>query len=75
MDEVDAATQAEMAVKLSDNVRDLVRQHMLEAFRDPLFMDHLTIDFLHRKLETRSYGGGSFAQAVRSVIANQMNKY
>lgn len=75
MSEVDGKTQAELELKLSDNVRDLVRQHMLEAFRDPLFMDHLTIDFLHRKLETRSYGGGSFAQAVRSVIANQMNKY
>ena len=75
MDEVNGATQAEMAIKLSDNVRDLVRKHMLDAFNDPIFMDHLAIDFLHRKLENRSYGGGSFAQAVRNVIANQMNKY
>lgn len=75
MDEVNGATQAEMAIRLSDNVRDLVRKHMLEAFNDPIFMDHLAIDFLHRKLEIRSYGGGSFAQAVRNVIANQLNKY
>jgi len=75
MDEVDAATQAEMAIRLSDNVRDLVRKHMLEAFNDPVFMDYLAIDYLHRKLEIRNYGSGSFAQAVRGVIAQQMNKY
>ena len=75
MSEVDGKTQAELELRLSDNVRELVRKHMLEAFSDPLFMDHLTIDFLHHRLEKRSYGGGSFAQAVRGVIANQMNKY
>ena len=67
--------QAEYSVLLDDKVRDLVRKHVLEAFNDPNFMDHLTVEFLHRKLENRSYGGGSFAQAVRNVIANQMNKY
>lgn len=75
MNEVDGKTQAELELKLSDNVRGLVRKHVLEAFSDPIFMGHLTVELLHRKLENRSYGGGSFAQAVRSVIANQMNKY
>lgn len=74
MNEVDAATQAEMALKLSDNVQDLVREHIHKAFSDPIFMDRLTIEFLHHKLEKRSYGGGNFTRAVRNVIANQMNK-
>lgn len=75
MSEVDEKTQAELELKLSDNVRDLVRKHVLEAFNDPFFVDHLVIDFLHRKLEKRSYGGIDFTQAVRNVIRNQMNKY
>ena len=75
MSEVDEKTQAELELKLSDNVRDLVRQHVLDAFDDPFFVDHLAIDFLHHRLEKRSHGGGSFAQAVRNVIRNQMNKH
>ena len=74
MEEVDAATQAEMAIRLSDNVRDLVRDHIHEAFNDPTFMHYLAIDFLHRKLENRNYGGIGFAQAVRDVIGAQMSK-
>ena len=74
MDEVDGKTQAELELKLSDNVRELIRQHVLDAFNDPVFMDYLAIDYLHRKLEKYSYGGGSFAEAVRGVIARQMNK-
>ena len=65
---------AAMAFVLHGKIEELVRKHVLEAFNDPNFVDHLAIDFLHRKLEIRSYGGGSFAQAVRNVIANQMNK-
>jgi hypothetical protein len=74
MEEVDAATQAEMAIRLSDNVRDLVRQHVLEAFNDYEFMYNLPIDFLHPKIENRNYGGIGFAQAVRDVIRAQMSK-
>jgi hypothetical protein len=66
---------AAMAFVLHGKIEELVRKHILEAFNDPDFMDHLAIDFLHRKLEKYSYGGGSFAQAVRGVIAQQMNKY
>jgi hypothetical protein len=75
MDEVSPQTQAELELKLSDNVRELIRQHVRDAFNDPVFMDYLAVDLLHRKLEIRSYGSGSFAQAVRGVIAQQMNKY
>lgn len=76
MDEVDAATQAEMALKLSDNVRDLVRKHMKEALEDPEFTQSLHIHHLS-KVITHSLNANeySFQQAVRSVIVNQMNKF
>ena len=35
MSEVDDKTQAEMAIKLSDNVRDLIQNHIVEMLGDP----------------------------------------
>ncbi len=75
MSDTSIEDQAALAIVFDENIRDLVRKHILEAFNDPDFMDYLAIDYLHRKLEKYSYGGGSFAQAVRGVIAQQMNKY
>jgi hypothetical protein len=75
MSDTSIEDQAALAIVFDENIRDLVRKHILEAFNDPDFMDYLAIDYLHRKLEIRSYGSGSFAQAVRGVIAQQMNKY
>jgi len=75
MSDTSIEDQAALAIVFDENIRDLVRKHILEAFNDPVFMDYLAIDYLHRKLEKYSYGGGSFAQAVRGVIAQQMNKY
>jgi len=74
MSDVDGKTQAEMAIKLSDNVRELIREHILEAFNDPEFMSYLPKDYLHEALQARAYGGIGFAQAVRDVIKHQMNK-
>lgn len=74
MSDVDGKTQAEMAVKLSDNVRELIREHIYEAFNDPEFMSYLPKDYLHEQLQARAYGGIGFAQAVRDVIKHQMNK-
>ncbi len=75
MSDTSIEDQAALAIVFDENIRDLVRKHVLDAFNDPNFIDYLAIDFLHRKLEIRSYGSGSFAQAVRGVIAQQMNKY
>jgi hypothetical protein len=75
MSDTSIEDQAALAIVFDENIRDLVRKHVLEAFNDPVFMDYLAIDYLHRKLEIRNYGSGSFAQAVRGVIAQQMNKY
>lgn len=75
MSEVTPEEQAAMAVVLDDKVRELVRKHILEAFNESAFVSVLPIDYLHPKLESRSYGGIGFAQAVRDVIKHQMNKY
>jgi hypothetical protein len=72
MEEVSPQTQAELELQLSNSVRDLVRKHIHEAFNDYGFMSTLPIDYLHPKLESRSYGGKNFAQSVRDVIKAQM---
>jgi hypothetical protein len=76
MEEVDGKTQAEMAIKLSDNVRDLVRMHVKEALEDMNFVGCLNTFPLaqstQRHLNASEY---TFQNAVKTVIANQMNKY
>jgi hypothetical protein len=76
MEEVDAATQAEMAVKLSDNVRDLVRMHIKEALEDMNFVGSLN-SFPLAQSTQRHFNAGdyTFQQAVKNVILTQMNKY
>jgi hypothetical protein len=76
MEEVDAATQAEMAIKLSDNVRELVRMHIKAALEDPTFVGTVYGYHLSQNImQTLSAGDINFQTAVKQVIANQMNKY
>ena len=37
MNEVDKKTQAEMAVKLTDSVRDLIQNNLIELLEDPAY--------------------------------------
>lgn len=74
MSDTSIEDQAALAIVFDENIRDLVRKHVLEAFNDPNFVDHLAIDFLYYKLEKRTYGGIGFAEAVRDVMKAQMNK-
>lgn len=76
MEEVDGKTQAEMAIKLSDNVRELVRQHIREALQDQIFLatinPYLLSEAVLRHLNPTNH---NFQQAVKTAIVNQMNKY
>lgn len=72
--EVPDEVQAAMALKLADDVRKMIRNHIYEAFNDPEFMAYLPKDYLHEQLQARAYGGIGFAQAVRDVIRHQMQK-
>ena len=76
MEEVDGKTQAELEIRLSDNVRELVRQHIKEALEDSMFMGNLNA-FPLSQAAARFLNAGdhSFQQAVRSVMVAQMNKY
>jgi hypothetical protein len=76
MEEVDGKTQAELAIQLSDNVRDLVRMHLKQALEDPSFMGSLNSFNLSEAAQRHlSPGNINFQQAVKNVITNQMNKY
>jgi hypothetical protein len=76
MEEVDGKTQAELAIKLSDNVRELVRQHLKAALEDPSFMGSLSAFNISEAAQRHlSPGNINFQNAVKSVIINQMNKY
>jgi hypothetical protein len=76
MEEVDGKTQAEMAIKLSDNVRELVRQHLKDALEDPNFIANVnTYTMTEGVLRNVTASNHNFQMAVRHVIANQLNKY
>jgi hypothetical protein len=76
MEEVDEATQAEMAVKLSDNVRDLVRMHVRAALEDSSFMGTLNNTYPLMDATFRYAGGNqSFISIVKQAIITQMQKY
>lgn len=75
MSDTSPEDQATLAIVFEENVRELVRKHIREAFDDPYFIATLPIEFLHSKLEGRSYNGIGFAQSVRDVIKAQMQKY
>jgi len=76
MEEVDGKTQAELAIQLSDNVRELVRMHVRAALEDPSFMGSLNAFNISEAAQRHlSPGNINFQSAVKSVIITQMNKY
>jgi len=76
MEEVDGKTQAELAIQLSDNVRELVRMHVRAALEDPSFMGTLSNTYPLMDATFRYAGGNqSFINIVKQAIITQMNKY
>tara|TARA_R110000823_G_scaffold61959_15_gene147448 strand:+ start:448 stop:657 length:210 start_codon:yes stop_codon:yes gene_type:complete len=66
-DEVPDDTQAQAAIKLSDNVRELIRKEVIEAFADYGFANDL-MRVGKMQYETQ------FKEAVRQAIMEQLNK-
>jgi len=76
MEEVDGKTQAELAIQLSDNVRELVRKHLKAALEDSNFMGGVNTFSLSQSVQRHINGGDyNFQNAVKNVIAMQMQKY
>jgi hypothetical protein len=76
MEEVDGKTQAELAIQLSDNVRELVRMHLKAALEDMNFMATVnTYPMAEGVLRNLNPNNHLFQQAIKNVIVQQMNKY
>lgn len=78
MSEVAAEEQAQMALKLADSVRELIRKEMLAAFDDPAFVTQFDqagngwfIDRLANKMKVTA----PLRDAIKETIIQQMNKY
>ena len=76
MDEdVSARTQAEIAVKLSDNVRELVRYHIREALQDHAFIESISNPILlQNAMFSNAAWNSFFVQAVKNILTTQMSK-
>ena len=78
MSEVTAEQQAQMAIKLADSVRDLIRKEMLAAFEDPTFVsqfDQRGIGFFVDRLANRIQHMPCMKETIKQTIIQQMNKY
>lgn len=74
--QVSDEVQAAMALKLADDVRQMIREEIKTALEDPNFVSGLGGYFLMQHLLNQGIGSSnSFIGAVKQVITNQMNKY
>lgn len=75
--EVPDEVQAQAAIKLSDNVRELIRKEVLAAFADYVFV-HDLMNKASYALVTDIAGQlqyeNQFKEAVRQVIRDQLSK-
>jgi hypothetical protein len=74
MDEVSPQTQAELELKLSDNVRELVRNHIRLALSDIEFMSSLTNRYPLQMTVIGNAYDPIVVNTVKTVITTQMNK-
>lgn len=72
--EVSDEEQAAAAIKLADNVRNLIRSEIKEALEDPQFWWGINRYAVESALFSNSTAT-NFRDAVRSVIKEQMEKY
>jgi hypothetical protein len=76
--EVPDEVQAQAAIKLSDNVRELIRKEVLAAFADSVFVHDLMGNKASYALVTDIAGQlqyeNQFKEAVRQVIRDQLSK-
>jgi hypothetical protein len=68
--------QASMAIKLADNVRQLIRDEVKAALEDPAFMASMTNTHPLMDAAFRSAGANhAFIHGVKKAIVDQMHKY
>jgi hypothetical protein len=75
--EVPDEVQAQAAIKLSDNVRKLIRKEVTEAFADSEFVHNLMGDMSYNftaALAGKLQYENQFKEAVRQVIRDQLSK-
>ena len=80
--EVPEKTQTEMAIKLSENVRELIRGEIKEALKDSAFMnsldytsakDHLTrLPF--RRLTSDTSAMGELESALKNMLVDKIQR-
>lgn len=78
MSEVTAEEQAQMAIKLAESVRDLIRKEMLAAFEDPSFVsqfDTAGVGWFVDRLANKMKVSSPLRDTIKETIIQQMNKY
>lgn len=70
MSEVPDEVQAAMSLKLMENVRNLIREEVSEALRDPLFLNHLYIIPLAERLAYPLMQNPTFAGSLDGALNN-----
>lgn len=78
MSEVSAEEQAQMALKLADSVRELVRKEMLAAFEDPSFVSQFEAASIHYfvdRFANSMQHAPAMKEMVKQTIISQMNKF
>jgi len=76
MSDVSVEDQAALAIVFEENIRDLVRKHLKDALEDPTFVGAINGYYLSQSTQRHFNAGDyNFQQAVKNVIAQQMNKY
>ena len=71
--EVPLDEQAAMAIKLTDNVRALIREHLLHALEDPAFIAQLNLYPLHSRVVSMHNSDTDFRIAVKAALTNILN--
>lgn len=78
MNEVTAEEQAQMAIKLADSVRELIRKEMLAAFDDPAFVsqfDQASNGWFIDRVANKMRLAAPLRDVIKETIIQQMNKY
>lgn len=74
MEEVDAETQAAMAIRLADDVKKMIREEVNKAFADSSFVSALHIGLFASVMVQGMKYNTDFKRAVRDVIIEHMQK-
>lgn len=75
MREVTEQEQATMAIKLHENVRQLIRDEIKVALSDPNFVNSLDIWALNSRVFGSALASSDFTAAVKQVLISRLQGY